>query len=115
MHILHLIFTFNIGGAENLLIDIVNKQCCNNDVAVYVINDSYSQSMLNQIDKRVTVKLLNRKKGSMKPFLLFKLNNWVLNFRPDIIHCHESNILKYIFFHRKYKSVLTVQDRKSVV
>ena len=59
-------------------------------------------------DLRVTVKLLNRKKGSMKPFLLFKLNNWVLNFRPDIIHCHESNILKYIFFHRKYKSVLTV-------
>ena len=98
MRILHLIFTFNIGGAENLLIDIVNKQCQNNDVALFVINNLFSESMLARIDKRVTLKLLKRKPGSIQPVLFLKLNTWILKFKPDIIHCHESNILMYVIF-----------------
>lgn len=40
MRIVHCIWSFNIGGAESMLVDIVNEQVKNNSVYLIIINES---------------------------------------------------------------------------
>ena len=41
------------------------------------------------------------------------LNNKIIySFHPNIIHCHNSHIIKYIFLHKFYKTFLTVHDTR---
>lgn len=108
MKILHLIFSFNVGGAESMLVDIANRQALNNDVYVYVINSMYDQDMIDAFDKMITVHLFNRKVGSKNIFKIMKINFDILKLNPDIIHCHDSNIIDMLFVHNLFKTVLTV-------
>ena len=108
MKILHIIFSFNIGGAENLLIDIINRQALRYKLSLCIINDVYNEDLLAQIDKRVELLLLNRRPGSQNIVDVIKLNYHLLHFNPSVIHCHDSNIIKYLFLRRFYKTVLTI-------
>lgn len=88
MTILHIIFTLNIGGAETMLVDIVNEQCKVDDVTVCIINDSLNTELLNSIDSRVTVVKLGRKPGSLSFIPFVKLNCYIWRHRPEVIHIH---------------------------
>ncbi len=110
MTILHLIFSFNLGGAETMLIDIANRQALSNNVQVYVINNEYCQQLLDKFNKEVTVHLFKRKTGSKNLFKMIEINCRILLLNPDIIHCHDSNIIKLIFVHYFFKTILTVHD-----
>ena len=88
MNILHIIFTLNIGGAETMLVDIVNEQSKTDNVCVVIIDDSYNNQILSTISKSVHVELVHRKPGSKSLVPFIKLNTYILRKRPDILHIH---------------------------
>ena len=97
MKIVHIIFSFNIGGSETMLVDIVNEQVKGHKVFLFVINSTYNIELLSQIDKNVKVILLDRKPSSLNYIPFLKLNYKLLKINPDVIHCHHHTIVNALF------------------
>lgn len=97
MKIAHVLFSFNIGGAETMLVDIANIQCQSNDVTIYIINSVYSKPLLDKLDKRINVVCLNRKPCSRSLKFIFQLNRDLWKNKYDVVHCHNSNLPQLIF------------------
>lgn len=68
MNILHIIFSFNNGGSENLVVDLLNSWKNKKDnLFLCVVNDFYDEKLLNKIKNRnVKIVKLNRKVGGKK-------------------------------------------------
>ena len=49
MRLLHCIFSFNVGGAETMLIDIINQQVQIHEVGLCIINNAYDINLINKI------------------------------------------------------------------
>lgn len=96
MKIVHCIFSFNTGGAETMLIDIANEQVKTEDVTLMIVNDSFQQFLLDQLDKRIGVIFLNRPAGSHNLFYVFRLNYILWCLHPDVIHVHSVSLLSLI-------------------
>lgn len=108
--IVHLIFALEVGGAENLLVDIANEQVQLADVSIIIINDSYHADLINRISPQVHCYTLNRKAGN-KRSVLFLMKLWMLliRIRPTVLHCHNHTIICFLRgFHKR--SVLTVHS-----
>ena len=107
MKIVHIIFSFNTGGAETMLIDIANCQSVNNKVSIIIINDSVNDALLSKIKDCVQVIKIGRSEGSRSIFDVVKLNYIIAKFSPDIIHTHQSSIIRMIFypFAKKFLTV----------
>jgi len=108
MVIAHIIFDLNIGGAETMLVDIINEQVKTEQVALIIINDQIDNNLLAQIDNRVKIILIGRIEKSQNPFPILKLNWFLLQINPDVIHCHHHTVIRIIAF--KKNCVLTVHD-----
>lgn len=109
MKILHALFTLaTAGGTETLLIDIMNRQSRKASVTLIVVSDKVNHELLETIDKRVEVILLNKKENSkialIKTFI--RINRIVNQLQPDIIHCHDPHLIP-LFFRWKAKTVYT--------
>ena len=74
MKILHLIFSFNVGGAETMLIDIINQQIQKHKVALLIINNQYNETLIRKINSKVDIILLNRIPKSRNIVDVFRLN-----------------------------------------
>lgn len=109
MKILHLIFSLNIGGSENLLVDLINQQVISNEVTLCIINNAYNETLLSNINKKIKIVLLNRKESSHNICDVFRLNFILIQAKPDIVHCHDSNIIQYLF-HPLGHTILTVHS-----
>ena len=96
MKIIHLVFSFNLGGAETMLIDILNEQSKDNDVSLIIINNSYNVDLLDKIDKKVSLYFIVRQEGSRSMFPLIKLNFLLFRLKPQIIHSHQSAVVKLL-------------------
>ena len=108
MRILHCIFSFNVGGAETMLIDIVNHQTSLHKVGLCIINNNYTSNLISKISNKVRVILLNREESSRNIKDVIKLNMAIILFRPDIIHCHDSKIINYLPIRFFYPTYITV-------
>lgn len=108
MKILHIIFSLRVGGSESMLVDIANEQVSDNDVSVYIINSSYDTNLLEKFDEKIHVHLFNRKQGSRNILKILSINLWVSRIMPDVIHCHDSNIIDLLPIACYFKTVLTV-------
>ena len=97
MRIAHIIWALGTGGAETMLVDIVNEQVETESVSVSVINDMVEDALLSKIDKRCCVRLYHRKKGSRSILPWIKLNMFLFKFKPDVIHFHLEGMRKMIF------------------
>ncbi len=109
MRILHIGYMFTIGGAETMLVDIINKQVEFAEVALCIINERINYSLLDKIDKRVKRILIMRKERSINPLKFIKLNIEINRFRPDIVHSHQDIIVRALPFVKAPK-ILTVHD-----
>ena len=87
MKILHLIFSLNIGGSENLLVDLINQQVISNEVTLCIINNAYNETLLSNINKKIKIVLLNRKESSHNICDVFRLNFILIQAKPDIVYC----------------------------
>jgi glycosyltransferase involved in cell wall biosynthesis len=106
MKIAHIIFDLNTGGAETMLVDIINEQVKTEQVALIIINDEINNRLLHQIDKQVNVIFIGRKEKSRNPIPLFILNWHLLQINADLIHCHHLSVIKIIFY--KKNVVITI-------
>ncbi|WP_372754708.1 glycosyltransferase [Mariniflexile sp.] len=81
MKIIHVITAFGIGGAEKLLLDIINIQIKTNEV--HLIYLKKIDDLIPLLDKRVKVKNLE-----LSLFLAKKMRSYFKSVNPDIIHTH---------------------------
>lgn len=98
-----------VGGAQTMLIDIMNEQCKDNDVHLFIINNDYTDCLINEINENVCVHKLGRPIGSLNPYYIIKLNILLFRLSPDVIHIHNSSIIKLVFLKNAPK-ILTVHD-----
>lgn len=111
MKVLHINFSFTIGGIDNMLTDIMRHQKVKGmDVYLMVINDTVSPTIQASIPKGVKTFFIGRPKSSRNPFYILKVY-WLINvcIHPDIIHCHNSAVGKMLKFDKRPK-LLTVHD-----
>ena len=94
MVIVHIIFSFLRGGTESMLVDILNEQVKTEKVSLIIINNLFNQELLNSIHKDIRIIRLNRIPGSHDIFAFIKLYYYLLKISPQIIHCHDVNIVK---------------------
>ncbi len=81
MIIVHVITAFGFGGAEKLLLNIVNKQI--EEHSVHLIYLKSIDGLLSQLDKRIEVKNIPISLSTIK-----QLKNYYKKTSPDIIHTH---------------------------
>jgi glycosyltransferase involved in cell wall biosynthesis len=98
MRIAHIIWGLETGGAETMLVDIINDQVKTESVALLVVNDLVNQSLSDAIDARCTVRFLKRKVGSKSLLPWIRLNLFLFKFKPDIIHFHLEGMRKMVFY-----------------
>lgn len=111
MNIIHAIYSFQTGGAETMLIDIINEQCQSNSVTLIVINDKINENLLSSINKKIKIILLKRKPGNKISLIktFFRLNKIIALLQPDIIHCHDNNLFPF-FIRWKNRTVITIHN-----
>jgi len=106
MKIVHIIFDLNTGGAETMLVDIINEQIITEQVSLIIFNDQINQQLLDQINKKVEVIIIGRKEKSRNPLPIFKLNWHLLQIIPEVIHCHHLSAIRLIAYRKNL--VLTI-------
>lgn len=110
MKILHSIFSMQIGGAELMLVDIINEQIKQgHKIGLIIVNNNYNEKLLSAIHPNADILFVDRKEGSKNILNLIKLNRLVKHFNPDVIHAHDFSFIKLLFFNHSFK-VLTVHD-----
>lgn len=108
MRITHVIFSLLTGGAETMLIDLVNQQIKTNPVSLIIINHRFSPTLLSALDHRIKVIKIKRPEGSINPLYLVKLNYNLWKLRPSVVHCHNHKARKLLFLKANY--CLTIHD-----
>ena len=111
MKIIHLIWALPIGGAETMLVGILNEQASRNKITLIVVNDNVDNGLVGKLDKNVKVLKLKRSQGSLNPLILIKLWLYIFNSRCKVIHCHSEGLYKVLpgFL---FKTCLTVHDTR---
>lgn len=97
MKVCHIIFSFIVGGIENMVVDILNKQSEDAQVYLIVINNKYNRQLLDRISSKVRITLINRPQGNRWNFT-YIVRLWLLLFsiKPKVIHCHTHNLIKLL-------------------
>lgn len=112
MKIAHILWGLKTGGIETMLVDLVNIQVKNAEIAIIVINDIVNPEIINKIDKRCKLFFCNRPIGSKNPYYIVKLNYIIYKFAPNIIHFHYTGIINHIYY-KKSKKVITIHNTHS--
>lgn len=117
MNILHCICSLNTGGAEKLLIDIVNNinLSKSDNLHICITNSSYEEELLKQINKNIKIDFLNRKEGSKNIIYILSFIDLIKKNKIDIIHCHNRGSYKFALLAKiltgfKVKIVYTIHD-----
>lgn len=109
MSIVHIICSFTTGGAELMLIDIINEQLRHGDkVRLIVINNLVDNRLISQLDKRVEFLCIGRQPGSRNVIPIGILNLKLLTIKIDVLHCHDSIIAGMLLPPLWRKMCLTV-------
>ena len=113
MKICHLIFSFTTGGAETMLVDIVNEQVKVTSVCLVIINNHINETLLQKINSKVEIIRIGRNPKSRNPIPVLKLNWLLLSMKPDVIHCHNLKTIRILTFFFHKKMVVTIHDMAS--
>lgn len=108
MKIAHMLWSFSTGGIETMLVDIVNEQVKNVEVAIFIINKKYDKSLLAKFNKNVEIYLINRNEAGKNPWPIIRMNYLLYKYKPDIIHIHSNRIINIVW--GKYHFARTIHD-----
>ena len=108
MKILHVIFSLNTGGAESMLVDIINEQSKTQIVELIIVNNLVNKELIGNIDKEVLIHQLNRKPGSINPLPILKFNYKVFKSNPTVVHFHNHNGINLLKYRIKAFTCLTL-------
>jgi glycosyltransferase involved in cell wall biosynthesis len=109
INIVHVIFMMKVGGAENMLADLVNEQAKKANVYIIIVNSQFDRALMDRILPNVTIFNVGREVGSRNPFVLLKIWLWLFRHKVDVIHCHQHNLVNMLPFW-KNKSVVTIHS-----
>ena len=114
MKICHITWGMSLGGTENILVDLINKQVNNLSVSLLVVDKGYDHQLINDIDSRAKIYLIKRSIGSICLFSILKINFILFREKFHIVHCHLPDLLKTIFIRPLISSkfTVTVHDTK---
>lgn len=110
MRIVHLIYSFNTGGSETMLVDIANEQVKQAEVSIVIINKIYNKQLVEKFDNRVKVYFIGREESSKNPYPIVKLNILLLKIGSNVLHCHNHNIVPLLIPFLRKNAVLTLHD-----
>ena len=110
MVIVHLMFSFNIGGAETMLVDILRHQSKKCTTHLVIVNDEVNYKLLNTLPPETDVHLIGRRPGSRSPLPLLRLNLLLRQIGPTIVHMHnvEAAAMFPKWFDGSWKNFITV-------
>ena len=94
MKIMYLLFSFTVGGIERLMVDIANGMSKKHTVTVCVINDYYSQELIDELNDKINVILMKRQIGSSKVKCMLDVYKEVREVKPDVLHCQGMNCIQ---------------------
>ncbi|MBJ2187814.1 MAG: glycosyltransferase family 4 protein [Muribaculaceae bacterium] len=97
MKICHVLWGLTYGGIETMIINIANEQTAlGHEVHLLVVNDMFEDSLIDKIDKNVTLHKIGRKVGSKNPLPIVKLNFMIWRMAPDVVHFHEAGLNSWV-------------------
>ena len=108
MKIIHIIYSFYTGGAEAMLVDILNEQSKTEDVELIIVNNLYNPDLVKKVQSQIKIHYINRVEGSFNIMDILRLNLLLYRYRPDIIHLHNHRLIWLIKY--KAKIYLTIHD-----
>lgn len=110
MKIVHVIFNLHIGGAENIMIDMMNEQIkLGHSISLVIVNVGINSSLISRISAEVNITRLMRPKSSKNILHFSKLYLKLININAEVIHCHNINMGRILYLF-KNKLLLTVHD-----
>lgn len=115
MNILHVVFSFNNGGIENLLVDLINNWSYEDKNYLCIINDNYDLQLIKKIGAtNIEVIKMNRPIGGKKIKYIKLLNEIIKNYNINVLHCHSNSSVKFCIYPKivnpNLKLVYTVHD-----
>lgn len=123
--ILQIVDSLEIGGTERMSVNIYNS-LTSNDIQNYLVVSRRVGPIYNFIEEKKNVTFLN-KKSVLDFYAFFKLFKLVANYKPSIIHAHQTSIywafiIKLIFpriiiiwhDHWGFSDLLIDSDRKFI-
>lgn len=96
MKVVHVIWDFNTGGSESILVEVLNGLSKIIDVALVIINNEYDTNLLNRLSPEVHVFKMGRLPASKNPWYFLKLRTLLYKLAPDIVVCHNNNIISLL-------------------
>lgn len=96
MKIVHIIWALGVGGAEAMLVDIVNEQSETENIHIVIINNHIDKVLLSSMSNKVKVHKINRIPGSRNIIDFIRLNYLLMRMNPDVIHSHNADIINTI-------------------
>lgn len=109
MEVIHLIYSLEKGGAEYLVVDLINEQVESGaSVSLIIVNDNIDPDVRRRISDLVQVDCLGRQPGSVWGLANsgFVLARRLWRFQ-GAIHCHNHNLLPLIWLWRR-RAIVTV-------
>lgn len=94
MKIVHLIWGLEVGGAETMLVDIVNAQAQGHRVWLVIGNDDVDPAILGALRAGVRRVCIGRPPGSRNPWHTLKLLARLWAIAPDVIHVHQESFIR---------------------
>ncbi|MFD2886667.1 glycosyltransferase [Chitinophaga cymbidii] len=110
MRIAHVIFSLQTGGAEHMLVDIINEQVSQAEVALFVLNNEVNPEIVGRLNSAVRCRTFGRREGSRNPVPVALFNAALLRGKFDVIHCHNLNMAALLLPSLRRKAMLTVHD-----
>lgn len=91
--IMHIINNLQVGGAEKMLVLLLNNLAKREDLDIYVVSLEGHGHLVNELSKNIKVKefkynIFRPKFNRFDPNFRFGLLRYVMNIKPDIIHGH---------------------------
>lgn len=101
MHILHCTYSMEVGGAETMLVDIMNGQVKRGHrVTLLIVNDRESAQVMNAVDPAVDIVRFRRREGAAPLLMMARLNMAIARLRPDIVHVHHEKFCRLVRLRR---------------
>lgn len=109
MKITHIFWNLGFGGIETMLINIANTQIkLGIEVSIIIINNIYEETLIQALDKKVSLYIIGRKTGSLDFRFIAKVNKILNEIKPDIIHLHRSDIASILAKQYLKKTCVTL-------
>jgi len=86
-----------IGGKENLLVDLINNLSNYFQIYVMVINSKKDKSIIERISPRVKTIFVGRPQGSKNPLYVLKFYYFIFKINPHIIHVHDWKLIYLLY------------------